>query len=762
MPKRPINQLYTSLSDAIMEKNIYMDLHKEIKYRVTTKSFSWDDYRDDLIDETCEEEQSFETNVRYLLVDEIDEKLEKNPKFNVLRYLTTKIKRTEKQIKELNKSINKATEDTKYVLPPPPGFPPKFEDIFTFPLIITNRTSLDTSRGAPHDPTDNDQSEYNTDPADRQTRFKRLRATPLKNREEVDFSNMSVDTQDNILDSLQKMRDMENSKSHFMRVMESNMDDHNKRIILSKLETLESSDRYGSDHSKLENWVNCAMQLPFGVYHEEKVTKDSAEEEIQGFLNEARINMEEGVYGHDNAKKTFLRMIAQRVSNPESIGNVLGIHGPWGNGKTTLIKSIAKTLGRPFSFIALGGATDASFLEGHGYTYTGSIYGKIASIIMQAKCMNPVIFFDELDKVSKTPKGDEIINILMHATDTTQNSHFQDKYFGDLNIDLSKVIFVFSYNDPSQISRILRDRITAVGTTGFCTNEKIKIAKNYLIPGIIDDIKSKSTLEFKDDILRFIADEYTCEGGVRKFKELLYEMYREVNLRTLNTGKSTKTIVTKDMIEKDFLKDKTRNSPTKPHDKPTIGTVNGLYATTGGYGGLTLVEASRIPSNKHMHLELTGMQGKVMQESMRVAKTVAWKVIKKNQQREIMHGDPFGIHLHCPEGGTSKDGPSAGAAITTCLISLLEGIPIDNKLAMTGEINLNGDIMKIGGLKEKLEGAKHVGITHALCPYDNKEDLDIIVEKNPDLVDDNFKVTLVKHISQVLKFALVGNSHRHL
>ena len=289
------------------------------------------------------------------------------------------------------------------------------------------------------------------------------------------FKNLEVKDKSKILDLLEKIKDINlNNKPQVFRAMESKMPIKVKAEILKKLE-LSEKDGTGSEGYKLMSWIEGALSVPFGINIEEKVSKDSKLKEIQKYLKNALNVLDSSIYGHQAAKNKILQVIAQNVSNPNSEGIVMGIQGPMGNGKTTLIEEgVSKAIGRPFAHIPLGGATDASFLEGHSYTYEGSQWGKIVDVLIKCKCMNPIIYFDELDKVSSTPKGDEIINVLMHLIDPSQNKYFQDKYFVGIDFDLSKAIFVFSYNDSSLINPILQDRIMEINTRGFKTSSKIK------------------------------------------------------------------------------------------------------------------------------------------------------------------------------------------------------------------------------------------------------------------------------------------------
>ena len=250
------------------------------------------------------------------------------------------------------------------------------------------------------------------------------------------------------------------------------------------------------------------------------------------YILEAKRILDESTYGLFDAKKQILQFIAQLINNPDSNGLVLGIKGPMGTGKTTLVKSgISKILNRPFQFIPLAGTQDGSYLEGHSYTYEGSKYGKIVDILIQSKCMNPIIYGDELDKVSDTYKGDEIIGILTHLTDVTQSSEFCDKYFAELNLNLNKIIYIFSYNNEENINPILRDRMYKIETAGYNENDKIQIAQKYLIPTIVKEINMLYNVNISDDNIKYIIKNFTNnEKGVRNLKRCLETIYKNINL----------------------------------------------------------------------------------------------------------------------------------------------------------------------------------------------------------------------------------------
>lgn len=581
------------------------------------------------------------------------------------------------------------------------------------------------------------------------------------------FKELNTKDKKNFLKRLREIKKIDgdlDNKPNMAKILECETTNNNKSIILSKINTFENL-KGSSEYFKLKSWITKVMKVPFGKYILPPVNKNEGSEKIKNYLQSVRKNLDQDIYGHETTKNQLIKILAHTIANPSEGGNIFALQGPPGVGKTALIQDgISKALGRPFTFICLGGATDACFLEGHDYTYEGSNHGRIVELLHQAGCMNPVIYFDELDKVSETAKGEEIINILMHITDVTQNSHFNDKYFGGIDFDLSKAIIIFSFNDEQKISRILRDRMKIIKVKGYKMFDKINIAKNYLLPKLMKQIGLDIEIKFSDEILEYIIDNYTYEGGVRKLKETLNDILLEINLRKLedNTilGKKIKDtlMITKEMLENDFLKKKHKIEHLKINKIPHIGQVNGLWANEYGVGGLIPIECCWIPAKEKLHLELTGMQGKVMQESMMVARTIAWRIIpdeiKEKLNTKWQTSFDYGIHIHCPDGSTPKDGPSAGGAITTCLISLLTGIPANNKIAMTGEINLKGQITKIGGLEEKIFGAKKAGAEIVLCPAENQKDLEEILEKFPALINNNFIIKTVNYIWEILDLVL--------
>jgi ATP-dependent Lon protease len=351
------------------------------------------------------------------------------------------------------------------------------------------------------------------------------------------FKDMDIDAQKKIIRRLKEVNKLSSvEKPYRLQLLDSDMPACYQAAALKKINVLNYMDPGSGEYYKIKQWVDAFMSIPFGKTKQLPLTMDDGIEKCNAFMENAKKVLDECVYGLDDAKMQILQLVGNWISNPNSIGTAIAIKGPPGTGKTTLIKEgISKILQRPFAFLALGGATDSSFLEGHGYTYEGSTWGKIVNILIQSKCMNPVIYFDELDKISETPKGEEITGILTHLTDTTQNNCFHDKYFANMDFDLSKSLFIFSYNDESKVNPILKDRMYRIHTAGYVSKEKITIAKKYLIPKIEKNVNFKSEdITITDEALIKIIDGFTDkEKGVRNLKRCLEIIYTKLNLYRL-------------------------------------------------------------------------------------------------------------------------------------------------------------------------------------------------------------------------------------
>jgi ATP-dependent Lon protease len=491
--------------------------------------------------------------------------------------------------------------------------------------------------------------------------------------------------------------------------------------------------------------------------------------EITDYMSEVKTTLDKAVHGHDKAKKQIERIIGQWI-NGEQDGYCFGFEGPPGVGKTSLAKKGLsdclkddKGVSRPFSMIQMGGDSNGSTLHGHNYTYVGSTWGSIVQILIDKKCMNPIIFIDEVDKISRTETGKEIIGILTHLLDPAQNDCFQDKYFTGIDLDLSKALFILSYNDVNAIDKILLDRVHRIKFDSLSLEDKLTICKTHILPEVYKKMGLEDMIKFDDEVLKFIIDEYTCESGVRKLKEILFEIVGEINLNVLKNNDEEQDfpiLITISDIKNKYFKDKREVIIRKVPDKSIVGYANGMYATTVGNGGTLPIHAKFFPSEKFLELKLTGLQQDVMKESMHVSLTVAWNLTsetRKQTLRKLYDGEnnKYGINIHPGDGSVQKDGPSAGGIITLVLYSLLNDIPIKANFAMTGEIQMSGDVTAIGGLNHKIIGSLKAGVKEFIYPKENKKDFDEFYQKYKDdvrLVGINFYE--VDHISEALEIIM--------
>jgi ATP-dependent Lon protease len=359
-----------------------------------------------------------------------------------------------------------------------------------------------------------------------------------KRTNEIDYfkKKLSNKEQLRIMKDLKEINSFINiEKPYRLALLDSHMPPKFKAVALQKLNVLRSMDPGDNEYYKIKNWVDTFMKIPFGKYQNLTVTMDDGIERCQEFMESAKSQLDNCVYGLEDAKMQIMQMIGQWIANPAAMGSAIAIKGPPGTGKTSLVKEgISKIMGREFTFIALGGTGDASFLEGHSYTYEGSTWGKIVQILIDSKCMNPVIYFDELDKISDTARGQEIVGILTHLTDTSQNSQFHDKYFSEVDFDLSKCLFIFSYNDENNVNPILRDRMYRIQTKGYDSKEKTVIARDYLLPKIREQVNfADGDIIIPDETVQYIVSNSALTGqesGVRNLKRCLEIIYTKLNL----------------------------------------------------------------------------------------------------------------------------------------------------------------------------------------------------------------------------------------
>ncbi len=360
------------------------------------------------------------------------------------------------------------------------------------------------------------------------------------NTDEEDYYDSLTEIEQKQISELEEELETNNDIVPFrFKILELDLPINLKSYIIKKIEHLNTLDFSDNEYHKLSKWMDHLKQIPFGEYIYPKIKLNN----ISTYLSNMKSKLDESIYGHTDAKIQIIQYLAQKVINKNSKGYTLALQGPPGNGKTTLVKKgIAEALGRPFGFVALGGSSDCSFLDGWDYTYEGSQPGRIVNILQNSKCMNPIIYFDELDKISDTPKGEEISNMLCHLIDYSQNNTFSDKYFQGITLDLSQVDFIFSFNDINKINPILKDRLNIIKTDSFSNKEKINIVNEYLLNDICNEIKfNKNDIILKDNIIYHILENYTNnEKGVRELKRVIHNLLLKINLYKLldNNDKS--------------------------------------------------------------------------------------------------------------------------------------------------------------------------------------------------------------------------------
>ena len=573
-----------------------------------------------------------------------------------------------------------------------------------------------------------------------------------------------------ILHYVNKIKDINNNHKYDIHILKQNWLSNNKPELITNITKINEIIHkhkliytpIKSSSKKKEELKKCILDFidTFSQDHKilvelsqlntEKIVQPQCTLEIENmyssihdYMVNVKKTLDTAIHGHDKAKRQIERIIGQWI-NGQNSGYCFGFEGPPGVGKTSLAKrGLSDCLkdeygeSRPFSMIQMGGDSNGSSLHGHNYTYVGSTWGSIVQILIDTKCMNPIILIDEVDKISKTEHGREIIGILTHLLDSTQNENFQDKYFNGIDLDLSKALFILSYNDVDSIDKILLDRIHRIQFSSLSLEDKKIICKNHILPEIYEKFGLEEMIYFEDDTIQFIIDNYTLEPGVRKLKEKLFEIVGEINLDILKNIKNNYQYpikVTVDDIKNNYFKDKPEVRVKKIGQTSCVARINGMYATTLGTGGTLPIQAKFFPCSTFLELKLTGLQQEVMRESMHLSLTVAWNLTSLEKQIELRQKydnkqNCCGINIHTGDGAVSKDGPSAGCAITCVLYSLFNQIPIKPEFGVTGEILIDNTIGAIGGLSHKILGSLKSNVTSFVFPKDNQKEFDEFMEK---------------------------------
>ena len=531
---------------------------------------------------------------------------------------------------------------------------------------------------------------------------------------------MKVDPKSDILELEKKLKNLKLPEEARNKVEEE----------IKKLKIMHPS---SGDATIIRNYLEWIADIPWNEFTEDEKDLNCVED----ILNEDH-------FGLDNVKERIVEYLAVKLLSETNTSPILCFVGPPGVGKTSLGKSIARALKRNFVRMSLGGVKDEAEIRGHRRTYLGALPGKIIQSMKKAKSSNPVFLLDEIDKISSDYRGDPAA-ALLEVLDPEQNHTFNDHYLA-LDYDLSNVLFIATANYLENIPLPLQDRMEIIKIEGYTEFEKLEIAKQYLIPNLLNDtgLENKIKIKFSDEAILYIIRHYTREAGVRNLKRKIEKILRKIAKSYIKGEITSKSkLITKKNIRKylgveKFKKDNKNNAK--------IGVTNGLAWTQSG-GEILSIEVSIVKGNGQV--QITGKLGEVMQESVKTALTYV-------RTRADMLGlkDDFykclDFHIHVPEGAVPKDGPSAGITIATSLISALIGIPVKSDIAMTGEITLRGNILPIGGLKEKLLAAKRNGILTVIIPEKNKPDL----EEIPEIILNGLNIILLDNMDEVIVNAL--------
>lgn len=515
------------------------------------------------------------------------------------------------------------------------------------------------------------------------------------------------------------------------KIENAGMTESVKKTALKELERYEKVPSSSAESSVIRNYIDWLISLPWT-----KATEDDLD------IGKAERILNEDHYGLEKVKERVLEYLAVQKMTNSLKGPILCLAGPPGVGKTSLARSIARSLNRNFVRVSLGGVRDESEIRGHRRTYVGAMPGRIIQGMKKAGTINPVFLLDEIDKMSNDFRGDPSAAML-EVLDPEQNHNFSDHYIEE-TYDLSKVMFIATANDLATIPGPLRDRMEIINIAGYTEQEKIHIAKDHLLPKQIEEHgMTKSQLQVRDDGIQKIVRFYTREAGVRSLERQLAKICRKT-VRIIVSNEKKRVVVTEKNVEEFLGKTMFRYGQAELEDQ--VGVATGLAYTTVG-GDTLQIEVSLSPGKGK--LVLTGKLGDVMKESAQTAFSfVRSKAVELGIDQEFHEKND--IHIHVPEGAVPKDGPSAGITIATALVSALTGKPIRKEVGMTGEITLRGRVLPIGGLKEKTLSAHRAGLTKIILPKDNEKDIDDI----PESVRSELQFFPVSHVDEVLKEAI--------
>lgn len=516
------------------------------------------------------------------------------------------------------------------------------------------------------------------------------------------------------------------------RILALNLTADIEAKLIKECEKLSKMQSNSVDANVIRTYLDTCLSIPFNNF-----TEDCFD------LDKARKILDDEHYGLKKIKERFIEMLAVKALSDNVKGQIICLVGPPGVGKTSIVRSVAKAMGRKYVRMSLGGVKDEAEIRGHRKTYIGSMPGRLISSLEQAKTMNPIILLDEIDKLGSDYKGDPA-SALLEALDPEQNNAFRDHYV-EFPVDLSKVIFITTANDSSTIPAALYDRMEVIELTSYTLQDKLMIAKDYLVKKQRQQhgLNGRS-FRINDESIRFLIEAYTREAGVRRLEQLIASLCRKAAVM-LNDGVSKSVNINVEMVKKMLGPEKFKNDFLSKND--LVGVVNGLAWTSVG-GEMLQVEA--VVMDGTGKLELTGSLGDVMKESAKAAHSY----LRSKAENYGIPSEMFknkDIHIHVPAGAVPKDGPSAGVTISTALLSVLTGSKVRKNVAMTGEISLTGRVMAIGGLKEKSMAAYKNGINKVIIPVDNAADIEEIDEA----VKSNVEFITVSSLDEVFEAAVI-------
>lgn len=514
-------------------------------------------------------------------------------------------------------------------------------------------------------------------------------------------------------------------------IMSLKTDEKSREKLLKEADKLTKLPPSSQEAFVIKNYLDTVLDLPWGKYTRAKLSIDKAEAVL-----------EKDHYGLKKVKERILEFLAVHTLNPEIKGQIICLAGPPGVGKTSIAKSIARAMGRKYARVSLGGVRDEADIRGHRKTYVGAMPGRIITALQQAGSANPLILFDEIDKMCSDIKGDPS-SAMLEVLDSEQNNAFRD-HFIEIPFDLSKAVFITTANNIAAIPQPLLDRMEIIELPSYTAEEKFHIARNHLIPKQLKEHGLKaSQLKIEDGAVRDLIQFYTKEAGVRTLERYIASLCRKA-AKKIASGEVKKVTVKSDSLKE--LLGVYKYLPDLVSKENQVGVVNGLAWTSVG-GVLMPLEVLVLKGSGK--IEVTGSLGDVMKESAKLAVSYSRSVVDKYSINPDFYKEND-IHIHAPEGAVPKDGPSAGVTMVTALVSALSGIPVRADVAMTGEITLHGKVLPIGGLREKTMAAYKADIRTVVIPAANKPDL----EEVDDVVKEKIKFVYAENISDVLGTAL--------